>query len=290
MSEVIEGGIYGEVEMDVANSLIINESESEPVEAAPSEPSGEEATVETETQETEQLSTTEEAPTIDELEIDGKSYSYDDIQAALEDSRNRHDWQSSNTQKAQELSTQRKALDAQSNKWKALNDDEELRETLTDYLGKDHALFQEDPVVEPSKELEQDTKSDEANDEMVGRLQELENRLEMQTAERQVQADIGELIADHPELDGQEDALREVIQTSIDKGLNNLEDAFIITNHQAAVDSAFAKAKKTLEEANEKKAIPEVSAKHSGERSVANTVPKSYDEARDQAMSYDLYE
>ena len=91
-------------------------------------------------------------------------------------------------------------------------------------------------------------------------------------------------------MDGQEEALQEVLQTALDKGLSNLEDAFVITNHQAAVDSAFAKAVKTLEEAEEKKAIPEASTKHGGARSTPNSIPANYDEARDMAMTYALYE
>ena len=290
MSDNIQGGIYGvEVEADVAESLVINEDSGNAEEAAPSEPNGEEATVEAGTQETEQPSTTEEAPTMDELELDGKTYSHDDIRAALEDSRNRHDWQKSNTKKAQDLSNQRKALEAESNKWKSLTEDSELNDTLKDYLGDDHDLFKE-TIVEPSNVTTQDTKADQPNDEMVNRVQELENKLEQAEAQKAVEQDIVKLIGSHPELDGQEEALQEVLQTALDKGLSNLEDAFVITNHQAAVDSAFAKAVKTLEEAEEKKAIPEASTKHGGARSTPNSKPANYDEARDMAMTYDLYE
>lgn len=291
MSENIEGGIYGvEVEADVANSLVIDESEANLEEAAPSEPNGEEATVDTETHEPEQLSITEEAPTVEEVEVDGKSYSYDDLRAALEDSRNRHDWQKSNTQKAQELSNQRKALDAESNKWKSLTDDSELTDTLKDYLGDEHDLFKE-TTVEPSDVATQDTRTDSTEDDTVNRIQELEQKLEMQEAQKAVEQDIGNLIMNHPELNGQEEALQQVLQTSIDKGLTNLEDAYVITNHQAAVDSAFAKAKQTLEEAEAKKAIPEASTKHGGSRSAPNTKPANYDEAREMAINnYDLFE
>jgi len=292
MSENIEGGIYGvEVESEVADSLFISNDQSEAEEATSSEHNGEEAAVEAKTQDSEQPSKSEEAPTTEnqEIALDGKSYSHDDIRAALEDSRNRHDWQKSNTQKAQELSNQRKALEVESKKWKSLTDDQELTDTLKDYLGDEHDLFKE-TVVEPSDATTQDTKTDKHNDEMVDRIQELEQKLELQDAQKEVEAEIVKLIKNHPELDGQEEALQQVIQTSVDKNLSSLEDAFVLTNHQAAVDSAFAKAVKTLEEAEAKKAIPEASTKHGGARSTPNAKPANYDEAREQAMSYDLYE
>ena len=39
----------------------------------------------------------EDAPSIDEVEIDGNVHSYEDIRLALDDSKNRSEWQKSNT-------------------------------------------------------------------------------------------------------------------------------------------------------------------------------------------------
>ena len=73
MSENIEGGIYGaEVDAEVAASLMVEEGSTatEPTEAS-SEPSSEQAAVaEDQTQETEQQDQAEDAPSIDEVEME----------------------------------------------------------------------------------------------------------------------------------------------------------------------------------------------------------------------------
>ena len=289
MSENIEGWIYGaEVEADVAASLVVGEVEvaAEPTEA-PSEPNGEEATVEGQTQEIEQPVESEiETPPVDtSVEVDGKSYSLDDIRLAIDDSRNRSDWQKSNTKKAQQLSDDRKALTVTQKKFDDLKKDEDLMETLKDYLGEDHALFQETDEPNENAQTQQDTK-----DPTDSRIQELEDKIEMQEAQQAVERDIQVLIKNHPELDGKDNAVREVLNTAINKGMSNLEDAFVLTYHKAAVDSSFSKAVKTLKKADASKSIPEASVKHKGSKSLSNVKPENFDEARAQALKYDLYE
>ena len=261
----------------------------EPTEAS-TDSSGEEATVaEDQPQETEQQVEAEEAPSIDEVEIDGKIHSYEDIRLALDDSKNRTEWQKSNTQKAQAVADQRKAIDQESKKWSDLRKDEDLMDTLKDYLGEDHTLFTKE-VEGPSEAIRQDTKELVVDDKVNSRIQELEDKLEMQEANQAVERDIQALVKSHPELDGQTEAVQEVLQTAVDKGITDLEDAFILTNHQAAVDSAFTKAVKTLEEAKSSKSVPEADVKHDGERSPTNTKPQDYDEAREIGLKYDLYQ
>ena len=292
MSENITGGIYGaEVEAEVAASLLVEEGSTaaEPTEAS-SEPNGEEATVaEDQTQETEQRVEAEDAPSIDEVEIDGKVHSYEDIRLALDDSKNRSEWQKSNTQKSQEVADLKKAANQESQKWEDLRKDEDLMDTLKDYLGEEHSLFTT-KVEGPSEATRQDTKEPAVDTQMSTRVQELEDKLEMQEANQAVERDIQALVKSHPELDGQTEAVQEVLQTAVDKGMTDLEDAFILTNHQAAVDSAFAKAVKTLEEAKSSKSVPEADVKHDGERSPVNTKAKDYDEAREIGLKYDLYQ
>ena len=208
----------------------------------------------------------------------------DELRAALEDSQNKNEWQKSNTQKAQEVADARKLLDGEKQKWNSIMQDQELVDTLKDYLGEDHALFN---TKEPSNDTQQDT--NQVPEPVQDRLRELEERFEMQEAEAAVERDIQSLIAKHPELDGNEDALQEVLQTSVDKGITNLEDAFILTNHQASVDSALAKAVKTLEKAESQKQIPEADVKHQADRTPVNEKPKDFDEARDMAMRYDIF-
>jgi len=291
MSENITGGIYGaEVDADVAASLMVEEGSTatEPTEAN-SEPNGEQAAVaEDQTQETEQQEQAEDAPSIDEVEIDGNVHSYEDIRLALDDSKNRSEWQKSNTQKSQEVADLKKAANQESQKWEDLRKDEDLMDTLKDYLGEEHTLFKK--VEEPSEATRQDTKELVVDDKVNDRIQELEDKLEMQEANQAVERDIQALVKSHPELDGQTEAVQEVLQTAVDKGMTDLEDAFILTNHKAAVDSAFAKAVKTLEEAKSSKSVPEADVKHDGERSPTNTKPQDYDEAREVGLKYDLYQ
>jgi len=289
MSENIQGGTYGvEVEGSVADSLIVAEGSGSDSTDTSSNPNGEVATIaEDQPQETEQQAEAEDAPSIDELEIDGEVYSYDDLKTALEDSGNRNEWQKSNTEKSQELAALRKELESERSQWDALRKDEDMMETMKDYLGSDHALFNE-TKEEPSNENMQDTM------DAVDRVQELEDKIDnivvAQQAAEAVENDINSLVKNHPELDGKDEAVREVLITAHEKGMTNLEDAFVLTYHQAAVDSSFAKAVKTLEEAQSRKSIPEADVKHSGERSVSNTKPQNFDEAREMGLQYDLYQ
>jgi len=162
-------------------------------------------------------------------------------------------------------------------------------DTLKDYLGEDHSLFTKPKVVEPSEVTTQDTKETEVDDKLTSRIQELEDKLEEQQATQQLERDISALVRNHPELEGQDDAVKQVLNTAYEKQMTNLEDAFVLTNHKATEDSAFAKAVKKIEEANAKKSIPEASVKHKGDQSITNAKPKDFDEARDMALKYELY-
>ena len=294
MSDNIVGADYGvEVEADVAQSLLVDEEGAAQSTEQDSQPNGEEATIDEQTQETEQLVQTEDAPTTEEVtsvEIDGKEYSLEELKTFQEDSKNRSEWFKSNTQKAQENAAERKSLEQERAQWDELRKDSELMDTLKDYLGEDHSLFTKPKVVEPSEVTTQDTKeSSEVDDKLTSRIQELEDKLEEQQATQQLERDISALVRNHPELEGQDDAVKEVLNTAYEKQMTNLEDAFVLTNHKAAENSAFAKAVKKLEEANAKKSIPEASVKHKGDQSVTNAKPKNFDEARDMALKYELY-
>ena len=78
-----------------------------------------------ETQEKEQDNTKEQ----DEVafELDGESYSAEDVQAWMKDSQNKEEWQKSNTQKAQDLSKWNKLTEK-------ISQDEKFREYLGEYF------------------------------------------------------------------------------------------------------------------------------------------------------------
>ena len=283
--ENIIGGHYGaEVDAETASGLVVDESQAVEPSSESDDPNSEVTTEPGQTQETEQLDQVEEAPSIEEIEINGRNYSFEDLELALDDSKNRSEWQKSNTQKAQDLADARKTLEAERGKFDALREDEDLMDTLKDYLGEDHTIFK--TTEEPVNVATQDTK--DANP-LEDRISELEGKLQESEAQKEVERDITALVKAHPELEGQNKAIEEVLETAVDRGLTNLEDAFVLTNHQAAVDSAFAKARETLEKANSAKAIPEASVKHDGDRSPTNTKPKDFDDAREMALKYDLY-
>tara|TARA_B100000902_G_C27192255_1_gene854523 strand:+ start:179 stop:1042 length:864 start_codon:yes stop_codon:yes gene_type:complete len=283
--ENIVGGLYGaEVDAETASGLMVDESIAAEPSSESNDPNSEVTTEPDQTQETEQLDQVEEAPSIEEIEINGKNYSYEDLELALDDSQNRSEWQKSNTQKAQELAEMRKELESERGKFNSIREDEDLMDTLKDYLGEDHTIFKsiEEPVNVPN----QDTTE---SNPLENRISELEGKLQEREAVAEVERDIASLVKAHPELEGRNDAIEQVLETAVAKNLDNLEDAFVLTNHQATEESAFAKAKKTLEEANSAKAIPEASVKHDGDRSPTNAKAKDFDEAREMALKYDLF-
>lgn len=281
----IVGGTYGaEIDVETASGLMVDE----PIAAEPTsesnDPNSEVTTEPEQTQETEQLDQVEEVPSIEEIEINGETYSYEDLELALNDSQNRSEWQKSNTQKAQEIADMRKELDAEKSKFNSLREDEDLMDTLKDYLGEDHTIFKS--IDEPVNVTSQDTTE---SNPLENRISELEGKLQEREAVAEVERDIAALVKDHPELEGRNDAIEQVLETAVAKNLDNLEDAFVLTNYQATEESAFAKAMKTLEEANSAKSIPEASVKHDGDRSPSNAKPKNFDDAREMALKYDLF-
>ncbi len=111
MSENIEGGTYGEViTSEVADSLFTPDEGEQQTAEPVSQPDSEVTTDEpVETQATEQPESSEETvPTeegqpdqvqMNEFEVDGKTYTAEQITEALNDSQNKGEWQRSNTQK-----------------------------------------------------------------------------------------------------------------------------------------------------------------------------------------------
>ena len=216
--------------------------------------------------------------------IDGREFSKEDIETWKTDSENKTEWQKSNTTKSQDLSAARKALEAETEKWKALRDDSDLMDAVKDYLGDEaeqHPIFSkvEAAVDEPTEEEKPDRVS-----ELEVELKEIKTRL-------QVEQDLQALVSTHPELRDNEDALTEVINTMVNRNLPSLEDAFVIANAQATEKSAFKKAKKAVEEAQSAKKVPVQKGGIRGTRAKSIPKMKDYSEAREFALeNYDLFE
>ena len=231
---------------------------------------------------------------IESLELDGNEYDMETISQALEAYNNKNDWQKSNTEKAQEISAERKAFEAESKVWKDLQNDENAIEALREVLDADH------PIFNPGKAEElqtQDTKDPDRIQELEDKLAEFqrerEEELEVMEADKQVTSDLATLQQNHPELQDQ-DLMDEVITTAIEKGftgIDGLEDAFVLTYHTSAEDSAFKTAVNRARNAKAMKSIPEPEGAVKGIHEEPVTKPKDYRDARADALkNYNFFE
>lgn len=251
---------------------------------------GDEQPPETEVQEMDQSdSENVEQEALEVLEVDGAEYDYDTIKEALEAYNNKSEWQKSNTEKAQEISAERKALDAELSLWKGLRDNADAMAALQDVLDDDHPIFKTDKAV-AEEEPTQDTKEITKLQELEERLNELQNAREQELldiqADQQVNADLSELKSRHPELADQE-MMDQVITMAIEKGftgLEGLEDAFTLTYATAAEDSAFKTAVNRARNAKAMKSIPEPEGAVKGIHEEPITKPKSYRDAKADAL------
>ena len=251
--------------------------------------------VQVETDQSEQVETVEQKTT-DSFELDGKEYEVDTLKDAIKAFENKAEWQKTNTEKAQELSAERKTFEAEQKKWSELRNNEDAMAALKDVLDEDHPIFNEDVVV-AEEEPTQDTKENLKLQELEERLNELTKAKEQELldiqADQQVHADLTKLKQEHPELDNQE-FMDQVIKTAVDKGFtgyNGLEDAYALTLHSSAEDSAFKTAVNRARNAKAMKSVPETEGAVKGIHEEPTTVPKSYKEASADALkNYNFYE
>jgi len=304
MSENIEGGTYGEVvDREVADSLFTPDEGEQQQTAPTSEPDSKVTTDEqVETQATEQPESSEETvPTEDskpeqvqlnEFEIDGQTYTTEQLQEAIQDSSNKVEWQKSNTQKAQDIANQEKTLKAELDRINGVMKDEEVVESMKDILGEDHEFFKESDVkfsenVEQTQEQVKPVDEEQDN----ARFEHLESQVREMQLKEQVANEINELVQSHPELKDDGDAISEVLDIAVDRNIADLEDAFTLAKARATDESAMMKAMKKLKDAEELKAIPEVDSNKKGDHSPKVTKSPDFDHARDVAMAdYQLFE
>ena len=280
---------------DDINSL--DDSNSQPVEQE-----GEQTTQELGSQETDQSNVpetehSEDFTEISELELDGETHDMETISKALEAYKNKSDWQKSNTEKSQALSADRKAIDAERATWAGIRNNEDAMEALRDVLDDDHPIFAEPKVEMANEDTRQDTEEPNKLQELEDKLNELVQEKETQAnelaADRQVTADLTHLKHEHPELEDQA-LMDNVIKTAIEKGFTGpqgLEDAFVLTYHTSAEDSAFKTAVNRARSAKAAKSIPETEGSVRGEHTEPITKSANYREARQDALkNYTFYE
>ena len=298
MSENISGGTYGvEVDAEVADSLFTPDEGEQQLTETESMPNSEATTDEpVETQATEQPENSlEPVPTDDsepevidfsEIEIDGQTYTTEQLQEFIKDSQNKADWQKSNTQKAQEIASQEKALKAEFERINGVMKDEEVVETMKDLLGEDHEFFKESSV-QFSENVEQPQEQEPVRDD---RIDQLEAQVQEMQLKEQVANEINSLVKAHPELENDSDAISEVLDIAVDRNIADLEDAFILAQARATDQSAVLKAMKKLKEAEDLKAIPEVDSNKKGDHSPTVEKSPDYDHAREVALKdYQLF-
>ena len=231
---------------------------------------------------------------IESLELDGNEYDIDTISQALEAFNNKNEWQKSNTEKAQQISAERKAFDNESKVWRDLQNDENALEALREVLDADHPIFNPDKA---EKLQNQDTTDPDRVQELEDRLNELqkekEEELAIVEADNQVAQDLSELKQAHPELEDQ-GLMDEVITTAIEKGFvgrDGLEDAFVLTYHSSAEDSAFKTAVNRARNAKAMKSIPEPKGAVKGIHEEPISKPKDYKNARADALkNYNFFD
>lgn len=231
---------------------------------------------------------------IESLELDGNEYDIDTISEALEAYNNKNEWQKSNTEKAQQISADRKAFEKQSKVWRDLQNDENAIEALREVLDADHPIFNPDKAEELQT---QDTAEPDRVQELEDKLNELQkerqDELEVMEADKQVTQDLSELRQKHPELEDQ-NLMDEVITTAIEKGftgIDGLEDAFVLAYHTSAEGSAFKTAVNRARNAKAMKSIPEPEGAVKGIHEEPNTKPKDYRDARADALkNYNFFE
>jgi hypothetical protein len=301
MSENIEGGTYGEVvDVAVADSLFTPD-EGEQQTTATESPDSEVTTEESvETQETEQPENSEETVTADdsepeivdfnEIEIDGETYTTEQLQEFIKDSSNKVEWQKSNTQKAQEIANQEKALKAEFDRINGVMKDDEVVETMKDLLGEDHEFFKESTVKFSDKAEETQEQQPVVEEKTDNRVDELEAQVREMQLKEEVANEINTLVTTHPELKDDGDAISEVLDIAVDRNISDLEDAYLLAQARASEESAITKAMQKLKEADELKAIPEVDSNKKGDHSPTVEKSSDFDHARDVALKdYQLF-
>lgn len=247
-----------------------------------------------ETVSTEDLEENQDSNEIESIELDGEKYDMDTITEALDALKNKSEWQKSNTEKAQDVSSERKAFEAEIQKWQGLTENEDAVEALREVLPDDHPIFN----LGKAEELQaQDTKDVDRIQELEDKLSELSEKQEQSRLEseatQQVNADLTTLKQNHPELEDQT-LMDEVITTAIDKGfsgIQGLEDAFVLAYHSSAEDSAFKTAVNRVRNAKAMKSVPEPKGSVKGLKTEPIAKSKNYKDARSDALkNYNFFE
>ncbi|MGB0601487.1 MAG: hypothetical protein ACPGKZ_04510 [Flavobacteriaceae bacterium] len=138
-----------------------------------------------------ELSDSEEETSYYETE-DGEQFTVEDIESWKKDADNRHEWSKSNTEKAQEIADQRRAVEPLVQLVGQLNKSEEFRDTLKeaieDELGEEAGQLFEQSLKMENKDLPNPFESE---------LAEAKEKLEMMEAEKVLDQSMSDLQAQY---------------------------------------------------------------------------------------------
>jgi len=231
---------------------------------------------------TDDMQTKEVVP--DSYTFGDKEYSQEQIMAALDDHSNKEKWQKSYTERDQQLAEHRKNLDTQLEKIQSIQQDEKLMDTLKDFLGDDHPLFSL-PTVNQTNSSVQNTEIPAENQEYNSNsaIEELQEQINNLQAEKELDVEISQLRTQYPQIN--DEAMDEILNLAVDKGIENLEDAYKIARFDAAETSAISKAHSAFEEAEKLKAIPESDGRATGEKEVPTPQLNDPGELRNYIMN-----
>ena len=203
----------------------------------------------------------------DKYTFGDKEYSTEEILAALDDHSNKDKWQKSFTERDQKLAEHRKNVDTQLEKISAIQQDEKLMNTLKDFLGDDHPLFSIPNVTQTNSQV-QNTEIPEETQEYnsSSAIEELQEQINVLQAEKELDTEILQLRNQYPQIN--DESMDEILELAVDKGIENLEDAYKIALYDAAETSAISKAHSAFEEAEKLKEIPESDGRAPGDKEV----------------------
>lgn len=234
------------------------------------ETADEESTEDVETKEQSEQAETVSSDPSDESFVyeseDGSKYSKSDIEGWKKDSDNRHDWNKSNTEKAQTVADQRRAIEPMVQLIAKLKESEEFSETIIeaveDELGKDVGQLLK-------QSLEGDI--DGIPNPLADELKEANDKLAQMEAQRALDASMAELKSTYELSD--EDA-QKVLDFAIEK---HEKDGRLLTLDEAYKVMNFDQPKPKEEKPKKKPSIPVSVKKDVGVKSDVKNKPQSYD-------------
>lgn len=162
---------------------------------------------------------------------DGLKFSTEDIELWRTDSVNRHEWQKSNTEKAQQLSDQRRAVEPLVQLVDKLKESEEFSETLKeaieDELGKEAGQLYEQSLQMDNKDLPNPYESE---------LTEAREKLEAMESERELERSMSELRSTYKLNDKQVQEVLDFAVSNFEKTdrVLTLEEAYKVMNFNKA--------------------------------------------------------